>query len=85
MGHASAAVAVLASEPLPGVHWSDLGITGKYIVRDLWRQKDLGVFENEFSADAGKHGVVLVNLRRPLSPGFLYFNCKKNKIYLPTR
>src|ERR1700760_673431 len=25
MGHASAAVAVLASEPLPGVHWSDLG------------------------------------------------------------
>ena len=67
------------------LHWSDLGITGKYIVRDLWRQKDLGVFENEFSADAGKHGVVLMNLRRPLSPGFLYFNCKKNKIYLPTR
>ena len=46
------------------VHWSDLGISGKYIVRDLWRQKDLGVFENEFAADVRKHGVVLVSLRR---------------------
>jgi alpha-galactosidase len=46
------------------LHWSDLGITGKYMVRDLWRQKDLGVFENEFAADVRKHGVVLVTLRR---------------------
>ena len=46
------------------LHWSDLGITGKYIVRDLWRQKDLGVFENEFAADVRKHGVVLVSLRK---------------------
>jgi len=27
------------------VKWSDLGISGKKIVRDLWRQKDLGDFE----------------------------------------
>jgi len=46
------------------VRWSDLGITGKYIVRDLWRQKDLGTFENEFAADVRRHGVVLVSLRR---------------------
>jgi alpha-galactosidase len=43
--------------------WQDLGITGKYIVRDLWRQKDLGVFEGEFKADVPRHGVVLVSLR----------------------
>jgi alpha-galactosidase len=43
--------------------WQDLGITGKYIVRDLWRQKDLGVFEGEFKADVNRHGVVLVSLR----------------------
>ncbi len=44
--------------------WSDLGIKGKYIVRDLWRQKDLGTFENEFSSDVKQHGVLLVSLRR---------------------
>ncbi len=43
--------------------WSDLGITGKYIVRDLWRQKDLGTFEDEFSVDVKQHGVVIVRLR----------------------
>jgi alpha-galactosidase len=46
------------------LNWKDLGITGKYIVRDLWRQKDLGVFENEFKADVAQHGVVMVSLRK---------------------
>ncbi len=46
------------------VKWSDLGITGKWIVRDLWRQKDLGVFESEFAADVRPHGVVMIRLRR---------------------
>lgn len=44
--------------------WSDLKLKGKYIVRDLWRQKDLGVFENKFSADVPQHGVVLVSIRK---------------------
>jgi alpha-galactosidase len=43
--------------------WSDLGVTGRQIVRDLWRQKDLGTFEGEFSAPVARHGVVLVRLR----------------------
>jgi alpha-galactosidase len=46
------------------VKWSDLGIKGKYIVRDLWRQKDLGTFEDEFSADVRPHGVVMISLRK---------------------
>jgi alpha-galactosidase len=46
------------------VKWSELGIEGKYIVRDLWRQKDLGIFEGEFSADVKPHGVVMVSLRK---------------------
>jgi alpha-galactosidase len=46
------------------VKWSDLGIKGKYIVRDLWRQKDLGTFEEEFSADVNPHGVVMINIRK---------------------
>ena len=43
--------------------WADLGLKGKQIVRDLWRQKDLGRFENEFSAPVPRHGVVLVRIR----------------------
>ena len=42
--------------------WSDLGIKGKYVVRDLWRQKDLGTFDQEFSAEVPQHGVVMVQL-----------------------
>lgn len=46
------------------VKWSDLGIKGKYIVRDLWRQIDIGTFEDEFSADVKPHGVVMITLRK---------------------
>lgn len=46
------------------VKWSDLSIKGKYIVRDLWRQKDLGIFEEEFSTDVKPHGVVMISLRK---------------------
>jgi alpha-galactosidase len=35
---------------------------GKQRVRDLWRQKDLGVFEGEFTAEVNPHGVVLVQV-----------------------
>jgi len=44
--------------------WSDLGITGAYVARDVWRQKDLGKFENEFKAKVGRHGAALVKLTR---------------------
>jgi alpha-galactosidase len=42
--------------------WSDLGLTGRQTVRDLWRQKDLGNFTGEFSASVPRHGVVLVKI-----------------------
>jgi alpha-galactosidase len=43
--------------------WADLGRTGKQAVRDLWRQKELGVFDVLFSARVPRHGVVLVRVR----------------------
>jgi alpha-galactosidase len=43
--------------------WPELSLTGKQIVRDLWRQKDLGTCEREFTAQVPRHGVVLVRLR----------------------
>ena len=45
------------------VKFADLGLVGKHVVRDLWRQKDLGTFAGQFSAPVGRHGVVLVSIR----------------------
>jgi len=45
------------------VRWPELGISGKQIVRDLWRQKDLGEFDEQFNATIARHGVVLIRIR----------------------
>ena len=42
--------------------WSDLGLTGKQRVRDLWRQADIGEFDSQFEASVPRHGVVLLRL-----------------------
>jgi alpha-galactosidase len=44
------------------VRWFDLGLAGPQVVRDLWRQKDLGTFSEEFEARVLVHGVVLVRI-----------------------
>ncbi len=44
------------------VLWSDLGISGRQKVRDLWRQKDLGSFDEKFIAKVGRHGVMMIRL-----------------------
>ncbi len=45
------------------VKWSDLGISGSQVVRDLWRQRDLGTFDTQFCTPVGRHGVVLVSIK----------------------
>jgi alpha-galactosidase len=42
--------------------WKDIGVNGNQIVRDLWRQQDLGAFANEFSWEIARHGVRFVRL-----------------------
>jgi alpha-galactosidase len=44
------------------VKWSDLNINGKQVVRDLWRQKDIGEFDGEFTTEVPAHGVVMVKI-----------------------
>jgi len=44
-------------------NWKDIGVNGSKTVRDLWARKDLGQFNDSFSADVPRHGVVLVKLR----------------------
>jgi alpha-galactosidase len=40
----------------------DLKISGKQTVRDLWRQKDIGIFADKFEAPVATHGVILVRI-----------------------
>ncbi len=44
------------------VDWPLLGIAGKWRVRDLWRQKDLGTFDERFGTKIGRHDVSLIRL-----------------------
>lgn len=45
------------------VHWSDLGIHGKQAVRDLWREKNLGVYDGSFHASVGPHGAAMFSVK----------------------
>ena len=42
--------------------WPDLKLSGKQKVRDLWRQKNVGAFEDQYSAKIPRHGVVMVRM-----------------------
>jgi alpha-galactosidase len=44
--------------------WSDIKLQGSYRVRDLWRQRDLGDFDKEFSSDVSSHGVFLIKIQK---------------------
>ncbi|HAZ03407.1 MAG: hypothetical protein A2W90_00115 [Bacteroidetes bacterium GWF2_42_66] len=53
------------NNPVPKVirvNASDINIEGKFKVRDVWRQKDLGVFENYFETSVPFHGVMLLKI-----------------------
>jgi alpha-galactosidase len=47
------------------VKWTDLGLVGTKAVRDLWRQKDLGQFQDEFKSTVPRHGVILLRITKP--------------------
>ncbi len=50
------------TEAVVTARWSDLGIAGRRRVRDLWRQRDAGVFENQFETKVARHGVSLIRI-----------------------
>ncbi len=45
--------------------FTKVGLSGTWKLRDVWRQKDLGVFENSFETEIAHHGVVLLRLCKP--------------------
>jgi alpha-galactosidase len=44
------------------IKWSEFGASGKYLVRDLWREKNIGSFSNEFTATVPRHGTMMLRV-----------------------
>jgi len=42
--------------------WTQLQLCGSQKVRDVWRQRDLGVFKQSFSSTVPPHGVIMVRI-----------------------
>lgn len=42
--------------------WPELGLSGKQHIRDLWRQKNLGVYQSFFETSVAAHGVVIIKI-----------------------
>jgi hypothetical protein len=42
--------------------WNEINLNGPFKVRDLWRQKDLGLFADKFSSFIPTHGCTLIKL-----------------------
>ncbi|MGH9328316.1 MAG: glycoside hydrolase family 27 protein [Terriglobia bacterium] len=65
----SKAVALLnrtaAAQPIT-VRWSDIRISGAWLVRDLWEHRDKGRFTGSYTARVPSHGTVLLKLSSSL-------------------
>lgn len=42
--------------------WKELGLSGSRIVRDVWRERDLGLFSHDFASKVPAHSVILVRI-----------------------
>lgn len=60
----------LGTDPGAGaIAWSDLELTGPQLVRDLWRQRNLGAYAQRFDAPVAPHGVFLFRIRPATESG----------------
>nr|WP_319512270.1 putative Ig domain-containing protein [uncultured Draconibacterium sp.] len=50
------------SEQVVTMDWETVGLEGKKKLRDVWRNKDIGAYEDSFSASVRSHGVVLLRV-----------------------
>ena len=46
------------------IDWTALNLKGKQAIRDLWHQKELGVFKQKFSAQVPAQGVIMVKISK---------------------
>ncbi|MDF7825544.1 putative Ig domain-containing protein [Pontiellaceae bacterium B12227] len=48
------------ADQVVSIDWKTIGLSGPTLLRDIWRQTDIGHFRKGFSAKVRSHGVVLV-------------------------
>jgi len=67
MEDGSLAVGLFNMDTIPitsSISWEELGINEKWIVRDLWRQQDIGKYHDFFSSRIPSHGVIFTRFFR---------------------
>jgi alpha-galactosidase len=53
-----------SGSPLPiSVRFATLGLGHSAQVRDLWARKDLGTFQEKYTAEVPKHGAALIKIK----------------------
>lgn len=53
----------LGEEQQPiSITWDELSISGKQIIRNLWEQKNMGIFDNEYTANVPSHGTIFIKI-----------------------
>jgi alpha-galactosidase len=63
----SKAVGLFNLGPLPAkisATWAEIGVTGPQRARDLWRQKDIGTFDQTITVEVPRHGVAMWRLSK---------------------
>jgi alpha-galactosidase len=51
-----------SSNPIT-LSFKDIGVRGRATVRDLWKAKDVGSFQQSYTEEVPRHGVVLIRVR----------------------
>jgi alpha-galactosidase len=46
------------------VSWKELGLSGKWKVRDIWIHKDIGEFADNYTAEVPSHGCTVIRIRK---------------------
>jgi alpha-galactosidase len=46
------------------LRWAEAALKGKKVIRNLWKQKDIGIYNDQFSVMVPRHGVVMVKISR---------------------
>ncbi len=44
------------------VRWSDAGLVGKQIIRNVWKQQDIGKYSDKYEVSLPRHGVMLIRI-----------------------
>jgi Alpha-galactosidase len=44
--------------------WSEAGIEGKQVIRNPWKQKNIGIYQDKFSVTVPRHSVVMIKISK---------------------